>query len=240
MAEGGRLERHGMTRASLSGRARPLAGSPSVRREGVEPSRPKAPVPGTGAAASYATSACARSCGPERPTGIEPASAPWQGAVLPLDDGHMEPAPGADPGCQPLPRAGGRRSGRHELGAQDSNLESFRSKPGGSAGSPTAHQSPRQVPPLAAALTRRLVVGPGGEVRSAGLEPASTRPSTVPVYQLRHERKRAATRGRTGPSAVRRRSRSRARRRSWGTRDRTWTLLIQSQACCLITPLPIG
>jgi hypothetical protein len=81
--EGGRLERHRVTGASLSGRARtPVrftfrAGSEwgqasqlvradqdgrdpppqSVRREGVEPSRPKAPVPGTGAAASYATSA---------------------------------------------------------------------------------------------------------------------------------------------------------------------------------------
>jgi hypothetical protein len=29
-----------------------------VRQEGVEPSRPKTPVPGTGAATSYATGAC--------------------------------------------------------------------------------------------------------------------------------------------------------------------------------------
>jgi hypothetical protein len=58
MAEGGRLERHGITRASASNGARRLAGSPSkVRRAGVEPARPKAPVPGTGAAANYATSA---------------------------------------------------------------------------------------------------------------------------------------------------------------------------------------
>jgi hypothetical protein len=75
--------RHGVTRAVVSGDARhpvrftlrwALGGDrrtaryaqtgaavipppQSVRREGVEPSRPKAPVPGTGAAASYATSA---------------------------------------------------------------------------------------------------------------------------------------------------------------------------------------
>jgi hypothetical protein len=45
------------------------------------------------------------------------------------------------------------------------------------------------------------------QVRSPGFEPGATRPSTVSVYQLRHERKRAAARGRTGPSAVRKRSR---------------------------------
>jgi hypothetical protein len=26
---------------------------------------------------------------------------------------------------------------------------------------------------------------------------------------------------------------------SWGTRARTWTLLLQRQACCLVTPFPI-
>ena len=26
---------------------------------------------------------------------------------------------------------------------------------------------------------------------------------------------------------------------SWGTRARTWTLLLQGQACCLVTPFPI-
>lgn len=59
--EGAAIEADGVTRASLSGRARHLAGSPSltqiVRRPGVEPGRPKTPVPKTGAAANYATSA---------------------------------------------------------------------------------------------------------------------------------------------------------------------------------------
>jgi hypothetical protein len=64
--EGERLERYGVTRASASNGARSLIGSPSmqlasecqsVRRAGVEPARPKAPVPGTGVAASYTTSA---------------------------------------------------------------------------------------------------------------------------------------------------------------------------------------
>ena len=37
----------------------------------------------------------------------------------------MEPLPGADPGGTPIPRASGRRSEGHELGAQDSNLENL-------------------------------------------------------------------------------------------------------------------
>jgi hypothetical protein len=51
-----------------------------------------------------------------------------------------------------------------------------------------------------------------GHVRSPGVEPGSAWPSTRPVYLLRHERVRAATRCRPGPFAVRRRSRNRARR----------------------------
>jgi hypothetical protein len=35
------------------------------------------------------------------------------------------------------------------------------------------------------------------------------------------------------------RAASRAQRLGWGTRARTWTLLLQRQACCLVTPLPI-
>jgi hypothetical protein len=41
---------------------------PHCVRRAVEPARPKTPVPGTGAATSYATSAC------ERLTGFEPAT----------------------------------------------------------------------------------------------------------------------------------------------------------------------
>lgn len=55
--EGGRIERLGVTRASGSNGARRLAGSPSVRWEGVEPSRQKTRAPGARAATSYATSA---------------------------------------------------------------------------------------------------------------------------------------------------------------------------------------
>jgi hypothetical protein len=50
----------------------------------------------------------------------------------------------------------------------------------------------------------------------------------------------AATRCRPGSPAVRERGRSRARRPSWRPRARTWTLLIQSQACYRITPVSIG
>jgi hypothetical protein len=80
-AEGGEIESHGVTRASASNGARrpgrftfhnctlkaayllsrvmcPIPFSVGVRRAGVEPARPKASVPGTDAAASYATSAC--------------------------------------------------------------------------------------------------------------------------------------------------------------------------------------
>jgi hypothetical protein len=57
--EGGLLESHGVTRASASNGARRACPVhlPRVRRAGVEPARPKTPVPGTGAATSYATSA---------------------------------------------------------------------------------------------------------------------------------------------------------------------------------------
>jgi hypothetical protein len=52
MEEDGRLERYGVTRASASNGARPLAGSPSVvGKEGVEPSRLPALVPETSVAA---------------------------------------------------------------------------------------------------------------------------------------------------------------------------------------------
>jgi hypothetical protein len=91
-------------------------------------------------------------------------------------------------------------------------------------------------------LTRRLL-WPGElqrrEYARRDSNPHQHGPQPCPSTCLRHERMRAAPRGRTGSSAVRRRSRSRARRRGWGTRDRTWTLLFQRQACCLITPFPI-
>ena len=97
---------------------------------------------------------------------------------------------------------------RHELGVQDSNLEVFASK------ARRVYRFPyrplralAECHPRLAGLTRSARSWTRGLVRSAGLEPANTRTSSVPVCQLRHERKRAATRGRTGPSAVRGRSR---------------------------------
>jgi hypothetical protein len=58
-------------------------------------------------------------------------------------------------------------------------------KPAGSACSPTAQWSPRRVlPPASRSYKERLGVGPRGRVRSAGVEPASTRPSTEPVYLI--------------------------------------------------------
>lgn len=59
----------------------------------------------------------------ERTTGIEPAIPPWEGGALPLRHIRMEPFPGADPGTASIPRTRGRRSERHVLGAQDSNLK---------------------------------------------------------------------------------------------------------------------
>ena len=83
--------------------------------------------------------------------------------------------------CWPLPL------NRHELGAQVSNLEVPGSKPGGSADSPTAHQSPRPVPPRASrSYKERPVVGPRGSVSPARFERAnrdvlSSRGIPVPV-----------------------------------------------------------
>ena len=81
--------------------------------------------------------------------------------------------------CWPLPL------NRHELGAQVSNLEVPGSKPGGSADSPTAHQSPRPVPPRASrSYKERPVVGPGGSVSPARFEralPTSSRWCLLPL-----------------------------------------------------------
>jgi hypothetical protein len=65
-------------------------------------------------------------------------------------------------------------------------------------------------------------------------------PSCRCLLPLGYEGIGAATRCRPGSPAVRERGRSRARRPSWRPRARTWTFLIQSQACCRITPVSIG
>src|ERR1700760_4500814 len=92
-------------------------------------------------------------------------------------------------------------------------------------------------------LTRRplCLLSYGGAVRSAGVEPASAWLSTKPVYLLRHERMEPLD-GLEPPAFPVRQGRSGQvsyRGMSWGTRARTWTLLLQGQACCLVTPFPI-
>lgn len=92
-------------------------------------------------------------------------------------------------------------------------------------------------------LTRRplCLLSYGGAARSAGVELASAWLSTKPVYLLRHERMEPLD-GLEPPAFPVRRGRSGQvsyRGMSWGTRARTWTLLLQGQACCLVTPFPI-
>ena len=81
-AEGGALEAHGVNRASLSGRARPLAGSPSVRRAGLEPARLSALVPGTSVSACFHH----QRIGLSRGRALDPFRLPTgqQGAAIPM------------------------------------------------------------------------------------------------------------------------------------------------------------
>ena len=72
----------------------------------------------------------------------------------------------------------------------------------------------RVLPPASRSYKERPDVGPRGNVRSAGVEPASTWPSTKPVYLIAARAHGAATRCRPGSPALRGRGRSRARRRS--------------------------
>ena len=67
-------------------------------------------------------------------------------------------------------------------------------------------------------------------VRSAGVEPAATWPSTKPVFLFAARAHGAATRCRPGSPAVRKRGRSRARRRSWPSWPRTRKLRGQGPA----------
>lgn len=137
--------------------------------------------------------------------------------------------------CLPLPL------GRHELGAQGSNLEVFASK------ARRVYRFPyrplrafAECHPRLAGLTRSARSWTRGPVRSAGLEPANTRTSSVPVCQLRHERKRAATRGRTGPSAVRRRSRKPCAAAELGYQASNLEKLpVQGRAGLPVPPYPI-
>jgi hypothetical protein len=61
----------------------------------------------------------------------------------------------------------------------------------------------------------------------------------APPTKLGYEDMGAATRCRPGPSAVRGRSRSRARRRELGNQDSNLNRTGQSRSCCRVTPFPI-
>ena len=208
--EGGRLERHGFPRASLSGRARhacPVHLPYRTPDSNWEPSRPE-----RDASTNWASSAC------ERLTGIEPVTstmARWCSGLLSYN--RMERVTGLEPALRPW-------ESRVLPVTPHSHRASARSRTG-------------YLP-----LTRRLL-WPGELQRRACPRRDSNahyrRPQRRASYLLGYEDMRAATRCRPGSSAVRRRSRSRARRRGWGTRARTWTLLGQNQMCCLITPFPI-
>jgi hypothetical protein len=86
--------------------------------------------------------------------------------------------------------------------------KSPRSKRRGSACSPTAHREPLPRVELGwRPYKGQMSAGPRGVVSSARLERALPATSTPCLLPLGYEDERAATRGRTGPSAVRRRSR---------------------------------
>ena len=106
-AEGDRLERYGVTRASASNGARLLAGSPSILRApgGSRTRTPRwAPVPETGVSTCFTTSA------------FTPARARVTDRIR-----TGPPSPGADPGDLPLQGDDGRRSRRPRCARRDSN-----------------------------------------------------------------------------------------------------------------------
>jgi hypothetical protein len=111
----------------------------------------------------------------------------------------VEPFPGVEPGSASIPRTRGCRSEGRELAGLESNQRRHMVQSHGApADRATGHWSPRRVPPSASRSYKdRPVIGPGGEVRSAGVEPASTWPSTRPVYQIAARAHGASGRSRT-------------------------------------------
>ena len=200
--EGGRLERQGVTPAPVSNGARRACPVhlPFVPNRGFEPRTSWSWA--RRLYLSWASSAC------ERLTGFEPATstvARWCSCLLSYN--RMEPSPGADPGGTPVPRASGRRSEGHRSGSW--TRTSVRLLQGWDAVNPPGtNWSPRQVPPLVQPALQgdRPVVGPGGECPRRDSN-AHCRRSQRRASCRWATRARAATRGRTGPSAVRRRSR---------------------------------
>jgi hypothetical protein len=75
-------------------------------------------------------------------TGIEPALAPWHGAVLPLHHIHTEPSARFELAAFPVPggrSTAGATKARLSLGNQDSNLDCSRPK---RDGLPLPHSPP--------------------------------------------------------------------------------------------------
>lgn len=143
---------------------------------------------------------------------------------------------GALPRCRPGRHAhtkGERTPIRRALFRElDSNQRAPASRAGWDAVNPPRNEL--EPPPGAIlgwpALQGRPLVGAGGKYARRDSNPQSHGPQPCPSTCLRHECKRAATRCRPGPSAVRRRSRSRARRQSYPPWIRTRNFLVQSQA----------
>ena len=116
----------------------------------------------------------------------------------------MEPFPGVEPGSATIPRSRGRRSEGHELGKRDLDAHLIASKATWLPVTPFPIKSPSPGSNWAGRPYKGLPdAGPKGAVRSAGVEPASTWPSTKPVYLFAARAHGAATRCRTGPPALR-------------------------------------
>jgi hypothetical protein len=124
----------------------------------------------------------------------------------------MEPSPGADPGNASIPRTRGRQSEGHELAGLDSNQRRTEVQ---SLVAPASRATGQCEPPAGLEPAAcRLQGGRSSLVSYRGIayarrdsNPQQHGPQPCPSTRLRHERIRAATRCRTGPFAVRRRSR---------------------------------
>jgi hypothetical protein len=77
-------------------------------------------------------------------------------------------------------------------------------------------------------------------VRSAGVEPATSRLSTWPLCQLEYEHVEPLPGADPGHPRYEGRGRSRAQRLGWDTRLRTWMLRVQGPAGLPVPPYPIG
>ena len=175
--EGGRLERQGVTPASVSNGARRACPVhlPFVPNRGFEPRTSW--FWARRLYLSWASSAC------ERLTGFEPATstmARWCSCLLSYN--RMEPSPGADPGETPIPRASGRRSEGHRSGSWTRTSVRLHQ---GQAGMPSTHPGtncrPCQVPSLASRPDKgRPPVGAGDKYARRDSNPHQHGPQPCP------------------------------------------------------------